>query len=68
MNPSPAANDHADPRQGETACGARILITPNAPSAVYQGEIVYFCGEDCRQIYTEDPLNSCLASRLLSGK
>jgi YHS domain-containing protein len=67
MKPASAPKDTEYSHPGETACGARILITSNTPSLVYQGEIVYFCGEDCRQQFTEDPLNSCLASRLLSG-
>lgn len=68
MKPVATLSDHDASHAGESACGARILITPDTPSVVYQGEIVYFCGEDCRQSYSEDPLNSCLASRLLSGK
>ena len=52
----------------ETACGARIKQLSNAPQITYQGETVYFCGWDCKQLYEEDPLSSCLASRLLSGK
>lgn len=52
----------------ETACGARITFTPNAPHIHYGDEIVYFCGTDCKQLYEEDPLNSCMAARLLSGR
>lgn len=68
MNPTPPPTDPDRPQPAETACGALIQITPHTPSVCYQGEIIHFCGEGCRQLFTEDPLNSCLASRLLSGK
>lgn len=68
MNLPPPPTDPDTPPRGETACGARVLISLQSPSVYYQGELVYFCGDDCQQLYTEDPLNSCLASRLLSGK
>jgi len=53
---------------GETACGARIMVTPDTPYIHYRDDVVYFCGQDCKQLYDTDPLNSCLAARLLSGK
>ena len=55
-------------KQAETACGARILVTPNTPYIKYKDEIVYFCGQDCKEIYDADPMNSCLAACLLSGR
>ena len=55
-------------KQAETACGARILVTPNTPYIMYKDEIVYFCGQDCKEIYAADPMNSCLAARLLSDR
>lgn len=66
QHPAPIKRDETPP--GETACGARIDVAPHTPTVCYQGEIIHFCSEDCRQLYTEDPLNSCLASRLLSDK
>jgi YHS domain-containing protein len=54
--------------QGETACGARIVITPDTPYIHYRDEILYFCGQDCKQMYDENPLNSCMAARLLASK
>jgi hypothetical protein len=67
MNPSHPTNDSELPVIGETACGGRIKISPNTPSILYRDEVIYFCGWDCKQLYDEDPLNSCLAARLLSG-
>jgi len=57
-----------DPRWGETACGATILISSDTPSIRYRDEIVYFCAQDCKHMYDTDPHNSCLAARLLSGR
>jgi YHS domain-containing protein len=54
--------------QGESACGARIMITPNTPYIRYRDQIVYFCGQDCKELYDTDPLSSCMAARLLSGR
>jgi len=68
MNLSQPFPDSGTTIHAETACGARVLITPHTPFIYYRDEIVYFCGEDCRQMYDEDPLSSCLAARLLSGK
>jgi len=55
-------------KQVETACGARIMLTPDLPYIHHQDETVYFCGQGCKQLYDIDPLNSCMADRLLSGK
>jgi hypothetical protein len=63
--PSTTSNEGMD---GETACGARILITPETPYIHYRDELVFFCGQDCKQLYEDDPLNSCMAARLISGR
>ena len=68
MKTSQASTNPGMPAHGETACGARVMITPDTPSIHYRDEIVYFCGLDCKQLYDEDPLNSCMAARLLSGR
>ena len=57
-----------EPSFRETACGSRVSITPDTPFIRYRDEIVYFCGQDCKQRYDEDPLSSCLAARLLTGR
>ncbi len=54
--------------QGESACGARIVITSNTPYIHYRDKIIYFCGDDCKELYDIDPLSSCMAARLLSGR
>ncbi len=56
------------PTQGETACGALVIITPHTPFVYYRDEIVYFCGEDCKELYDDNKYTSCMAARLLSGK
>jgi YHS domain-containing protein len=68
MSPTQTNPDHENLVIGESACGARIRITPNTPYIHYRDEIVYFCSLDCKQIYDEDPLSSCMAARLLSGR
>ena len=68
MSPTTPAPEQDLPPLVETACGARIHITPNAPFIHYRDAIVYFCGWDCKQLYDEDPLSSCMAARLLSSK
>jgi hypothetical protein len=55
------------PLYAETACGARIRISSDTPFVYYRDEIVYFCGWDCKQLYAENPLNSCMAARLIAG-
>ncbi len=65
---SPAQDDALVPGYVETACGGRIKITPDTPHILYGDKIVYFCGWDCKQLYDEHPLSSCMAASLLSGK
>jgi YHS domain-containing protein len=67
MSTLPPPLDTNIPAQAETACGARIRVTPNTPIIHYSDEIVYFCGWDCKQLFDEDPLSSCMAACLLSG-
>jgi YHS domain-containing protein len=68
MNTSQPSSDSVTAAQAETACGARVMITPHAHFIDYQEETIYFCAEDCKQLYDDDPLISCMAARLLSGK
>ncbi len=64
---NPTYDSSSVPEQAETACGARIRVTPNTPYIHYRDGIVYFCGMDCKQLYDEEPQSSCMAARLLSG-
>jgi hypothetical protein len=44
------------------------MVSPDTPSIYYKDEVIYFCGENCKFLYDEEPMNSCMAARLLSGK
>jgi hypothetical protein len=49
------------------ACGGRINYTADTPCDLFRGETVYFCLPICKTDYQNDPLTSCLASRLLNS-
>ncbi len=68
MNPKVSSTDHENHRRDEPALDAKIQFTPHNSSTMYQGEIIHFCKEECRLTYTQDSLNTWLASRLLSDK
>jgi YHS domain-containing protein len=68
MSTDRSPSSPGDVKLSETACGSRIMVTPDTHYIHYLEEVVYFCGHDCKQLYDEDPLNSCMAARLLSGK
>jgi len=51
-----------------TACGGVIQSYTDTVCVLYKGEVVYFCLPVCKDDYEQDPLSSCLAARLLSGK
>ena len=50
-----------------TACGGRINYSDDTPCDVFRGETVYFCLPICKTDYQNDPLTSCLASRLMDS-
>ena len=52
----------------ETACGSRVLLTPNTPKTLYRDETIYFCLPDCLESYQKDPLNSCMAARIFMDR
>jgi len=68
MNLDQASPDSSFAIQADTACGARVMLTPHTPFIHFRDEVIYFCSEGCKQLYVEDPLASCMADRLLSGK
>ena len=68
MSPTESPITPGEGMLGKTACGSSILVSSDTPNIYYRDEVVYFCGEDCKLIYDEDPLSSCMAARLFSGK
>lgn len=51
-----------------TACGGVIQYAEDTACTLYKGEVVYFCLAACQEDYERDPLSSCLAARILSGR
>jgi hypothetical protein len=51
-----------------TACGGVVQYSGNTPCVLFRGEAVYFCLPVCKEDFERDPLSSCLAARILSGK
>jgi YHS domain-containing protein len=72
MNPAPENSALPPlPAIGEpviTACGSVIRYRADTAWTVYRGQRVYFCLPACLSDYERDPLNSCMAFRLLSEK
>jgi YHS domain-containing protein len=61
-------NESSKKIEVETACGARLLLTVNTPRAIYRDKTIYFCMPDCKETYQNDPLNSCMAGRILMDR
>lgn len=47
--------DSSRPVIAKTACGGKLEDTSGYPSAVYQGEQVYFCTRACLRVFEQDP-------------
>lgn len=43
------------PNEYKTACGGTLQDPENYPSAVYQGEKIYFCTRACLRVFEHDP-------------
>ena len=68
MSPAANAGQTAVPEIGkpvQTACGGWVIYSPETPSALYRGEVVYFCTPGCKADYETSPETSCLAGRIL---
>lgn len=39
----------------KTACGGRLKDPTGYPSAIYQGERIYFCKQACMRVFEQDP-------------
>ena len=39
----------------KTVCGSEILTTDKYPSAIYRGEVVYFCTGACLRAFEGEP-------------
>lgn len=46
----------ADPRgEARTACDGILKDSAGYPTALYRGEVVYFCTRACRRVFETDP-------------
>ena len=48
-----------------TACKGVSQFVSATPTAVYQGQRLYFCLQSCLEEFEADPENSCLTSHSL---
>ena len=39
----------------KTVCGGKIKNTAGFPSAIYEGEQIYFCTRACLRVFEENP-------------
>jgi len=67
MNPNLSSTDAESTHQSPAVFDTEVVIDQQPYSPYYPRSILNICKDDCHHLYTEDSLNSCLASRLLSG-
>ena len=48
-------NQASDSYVAKTACGGKLNDTAGYPSALYQGERIYFCTRACLRVFEQDP-------------
>ncbi len=47
--------ENQDAYIAKTACGGKLKDTAGYPSALYDGEAVYFCTRACLRVFEQDP-------------
>ncbi|MBL8049608.1 MAG: YHS domain-containing protein [Anaerolineales bacterium] len=47
----------------KTVCGGKIKDTAGFPSAIYEGEQIYFCTRACLRVFEENP-NAFIAGEI----
>jgi len=66
-SPSEMPNPTLFGKEVETACGSPVTLNQSTAWVFFRDKTIYFCSPDCKRLYEKDPLNSCLAARILSG-
>lgn len=46
--------EHEETYVAKTACGGKLKDTSGYPSALYAGEVVYFCTRACLRVFEQD--------------
>lgn len=68
MTENAFTTDPALGKEVETACGGWTQLKSDTPFVFYRDKVVYFCSPNCKELYKRDPLNSCMAGRLLAER
>lgn len=43
------------PPEYKTACSSKLKDSTNHPSAMYRGERIFFCTQDCLRVFEQHP-------------